>query len=1505
MTNMPDYRNPAWQDCDKAFAQPGGGIQQMPGWQRVWSQRWSNTDYSGGEFISTSPGVTQIKVGSQYFERQNNGCVIVGADPLSGAVTGVAQFSGGINGTKWVGMAAPYFDTSLGNLLYTLQDQSATNGDYLVKIVGTNGVLQTPIYGLSTGLNGITFSGTYSGRTNKPFWIRITTAGTPDRFRWAQADTMPAPGSPLWSAEINVSTAPILLGLGVSVFWSASTGHTLGAGWLLPVGFSDAYTVSSDNGLTLKSVSESYAYSPTLNFTKTVFFANHGTQTNFKYLGFSNLKGNYSAAVWRFRVGGNPTLVANLNRVNTFEPVQFAGNSKGTLYAVPYDRVGVHDGRRNGPAGLLPPAIAPVAVGLIDEASTADLGDIQSSTWSSEADGVVVTTSTEFFARGTKSQKIVIPRSQRKGRIILASRDLGTPVVLTSANKRIRLIMQATTRRGRINKNIFSILLASATGLGGDVIEIPVNKKLNRDKFDELDFPWTHGSQTIASVGIKLVGSLEGEAFTKVSSTDATQTGTVTLYIGDLYADKVVPPPVSSTFVSGLWNFKVCGLQSSTGRLTAPSPASADVQVNETGVRIDCSGFFAQMPAGLANTFPGCDAVVVFAGSDDFAKDPRLGNGESFYRLSPPGGHLLSEIVLKPVPASDNTGTAEFLGLVAIGEVTSQVWTLTCNHTDVNPLLNTFLVNGSVSGNQGDFTADGTDLFSFSDPLGGTLSFTILATTAFAEGDTITFNSGPIVTFTDEISVEALADANNMLDPFYNELPPTGQILIPDGDRVVSLSRPPFTVGSASWTSGSRIVEVSAVIGDWAQGRFITAAGSDTYYKIIKVLTPPDSATSRLYIGRFDQATASFEDPYDGPTYTGAYSIVGDMTDMRWTNVTSLFGVDPQASSPLNTLPIMTGGNTIVSGGKAGPYLWVFGRDNSFVLQQNTNALDDIPLNGVAYANPYHVPNIGAGSPRGVVPTPDGGLLVLGPRAQLWKISGNSAEKHPASDNFSSIVNGFGGIINTEKMDSAFGTIVYKSGRAQAFFVFQHERVASGASALGDDAFYGPGVVGKSRELYVMGDEIVPGWPSGGQDSCWTSSVVGSTSPYGDPFFIDMTGFFGSFGGGEQCTPGGSSYEGGDIQQFYIGFMIDLETGIITAASGVPFTCAQGAAGGLSCAPQGQLQGAAYFGDTSGYIGFMDETLLSWGSPFNRFQFHPGRRIVREIEYHLDGGSNGFVTQPAVYVASGAVTAYSFTVTYKTTHWEIDDAGGTWPVQPQTGVMYSATHSGKTIQFKIFNGDNGVPFAFNDFFVVDTAVYELPTDGHSAVLDGAILPIDNDGNGVLPGLVLCKLSEDNAKEYRKIESNSINTVQLESTGSVWANDPVSTDVYIIGPLDLFVRPFERRTDFLNSVQSLDMNFQCTRSTPTDADAVDMATRITIDVFAAPGVENTLDLQAAATDTYEFDEEDLKSGLGTLYIAPVTSKAVAMGFTLTGPQTGPISFMNPLETEGTAAGVNDR
>jgi hypothetical protein len=231
--------------------------------------------------------------------------------------------------------------------------------------------------------------------------------------------------------------------------------------------------VSADNGFNWLTASETTpdAY---------VFIGNEFTIDRFgntaalPYLHWGHQLGHGMGSKWRWRIGGLPTLACNLNRVTALDAVNFCANSRGMVFGTAFDRLHIHTGQDNTVSGILPPQIKPVSVGLINENETIDLGNVETSTWTSwTGSGVVTTADTTVYARGTQSQKMVIPRSLRRGNSNLAYRTLGSTVALTSANKRIRFFIRVDTRRGNINKKIFSLVLASAATLGGTVVEIP------------------------------------------------------------------------------------------------------------------------------------------------------------------------------------------------------------------------------------------------------------------------------------------------------------------------------------------------------------------------------------------------------------------------------------------------------------------------------------------------------------------------------------------------------------------------------------------------------------------------------------------------------------------------------------------------------------------------------------------------------------------------------------------------------------------------------------------------------------------------------------------------------------------------------------------------------------------------------------------------------------------------------------------------------------------------
>lgn len=77
-----------------------------------------------------------------------------------------------------------------------------------------------------TGLDDATLVGHYEGTTSsKTFKVKITTAGTPDKFRWSTDNFATQ------SAEINIDGTEQSLEEGISVEFNATTGHTVGDIW--------------------------------------------------------------------------------------------------------------------------------------------------------------------------------------------------------------------------------------------------------------------------------------------------------------------------------------------------------------------------------------------------------------------------------------------------------------------------------------------------------------------------------------------------------------------------------------------------------------------------------------------------------------------------------------------------------------------------------------------------------------------------------------------------------------------------------------------------------------------------------------------------------------------------------------------------------------------------------------------------------------------------------------------------------------------------------------------------------------------------------------------------------------------------------------------------------------------------------------------------------------------------------------------------------------------------
>lgn len=111
----------------------------------------------------------------------------------------------------------------------TTVDNLDTNTELIFKGSGQGPVTATAV------LDDITVGGTYTGNGKKTSYrVEIDATGTPDTFKWSND------GGSTW-VETGVSCvgsgSPYTLEEGITVYWAATTGHTLGDRWDWDAGF--------------------------------------------------------------------------------------------------------------------------------------------------------------------------------------------------------------------------------------------------------------------------------------------------------------------------------------------------------------------------------------------------------------------------------------------------------------------------------------------------------------------------------------------------------------------------------------------------------------------------------------------------------------------------------------------------------------------------------------------------------------------------------------------------------------------------------------------------------------------------------------------------------------------------------------------------------------------------------------------------------------------------------------------------------------------------------------------------------------------------------------------------------------------------------------------------------------------------------------------------------------------------------------------------------------------
>lgn len=88
------------------------------------------------------------------------------------------------------------------------------------------GELSAIVYTGSESTNDLVASGPYFGATEKTYVVKVRATGVPDTFVWSDDG-----GVTFSTTPVPMSTSDSQLGSGISVRWSATTGHSIGTTW--------------------------------------------------------------------------------------------------------------------------------------------------------------------------------------------------------------------------------------------------------------------------------------------------------------------------------------------------------------------------------------------------------------------------------------------------------------------------------------------------------------------------------------------------------------------------------------------------------------------------------------------------------------------------------------------------------------------------------------------------------------------------------------------------------------------------------------------------------------------------------------------------------------------------------------------------------------------------------------------------------------------------------------------------------------------------------------------------------------------------------------------------------------------------------------------------------------------------------------------------------------------------------------------------------------------------
>lgn len=368
---------------------------------------------------------------------------------------------------------------------------------------------------------------------------------------------------------------------------------------------------------------------------------------------FPATTGYTSGDKWRFAVGGWPSLAGSVQRIYPHQYIPILGAGGKNLILNPLGDVYVDDGYdvRTRPSD---PRVKPV-ITFYRTAAGSDIGDTDQSTdtWTAgsatvvEADGTEVTPNITVPDSATNMVLLTIPDSVRRGGVNLAYTD--NTISIAATVKSLRLKIWVDSPRGWIDRKVFSLVLATGTGLGGTTEEVVINQRIKSRTWETIDLPWTAGTFSMASVGLKLRRSLFRRHFTSSN---------LKVFLASITQDAGSSGGAGQTQDSGVlkdegeWYGRFNWRIRKTGWRSQLSPIFGPFKGNAARWQWDLSGEYEDIPTGMANSIPdGVDAFDLWVANDAWGPDPRFSGttgafGLSFFRFTDIDGESTDKLTV-------------------------------------------------------------------------------------------------------------------------------------------------------------------------------------------------------------------------------------------------------------------------------------------------------------------------------------------------------------------------------------------------------------------------------------------------------------------------------------------------------------------------------------------------------------------------------------------------------------------------------------------------------------------------------------------------------------------------------------------------------------------------------------------------------------------------------------------------------------------------------------------